>query len=72
MKLENLERNLSHPMNCEFQTGGSGVVSLMVSISGSSYNEVVDLSSEPTDEQVQELEAIKSRYVITNFIYKLS
>ena len=67
MDLSNLERNQSHPITREFDTGGSGVVSFIVSISGSTASEsVADLSSELTEQQSQELEAIKSRYV--NFL----
>lgn len=62
-----MEKEKTHSVNTDFAHGGSGELSLLVTISGTiNVSETIsDLSTTLSPIQTKELEAIKNRYVIS-------
>ena len=66
--LTSVEGERTHSLNCEFQQMGSGYLSLLITISGTTASETIsDLSTHQSDTHSMEVKVIKQRYV--NNIY---
>lgn len=64
LDLAGVEGERTHSLNCEFQQGGSGSLSLLITISGTTASETIsDLSTHQSDTHSKEVEVIKQRYV---------
>lgn len=65
LDLTHLEREQTHSMNCSFAHGGSGELSLLVTISGtiSASETISEISTNISPTQLKELEVVKNRYV---------
>lgn len=64
LDLTNVEGERTHSMTCDFEHGGSGTLSLLVTISGSTASETIsDLSTQITSDQTKEIESTRKRYV---------
>ncbi len=65
LDLASVEGERTHSINCDFKNGGSGTLSLLVTISGTTASETIsDLSTQQQPEtQSKEEELIKKRYV---------
>lgn len=71
LDLAGVEGERTHPLNCQFQQGGTGTLSLLVTISGTTASETIsDLSTHQPVSQSKEELIIKQRYV--NMIPTLS
>ncbi|EFX77264.1 hypothetical protein DAPPUDRAFT_213473 [Daphnia pulex] len=63
LDLAGVEGERTHSLNCEFQQGGSGSLSLLITISGTTASETIsDLSSHQSDTHAKEVEVMKQRY----------
>lgn len=73
LDLNGIEGERTHSLNCEFQHGGSGTLSLLVTISGTTASETIsDLSTQQPVSQSKEELVIKQRYVRKNYFYSLT
>ncbi len=64
LDLAGLEGELTHSLGCNFQDGGIGSVSLLVTKSGTTASETIsDLPTSNLKPSTKELETIQKRYV---------
>jgi hypothetical protein len=64
LDLAGVEGERTHSLNCEFQQGGSGSLSLLITISGTTASETIsDLSTHQSDTHSKEVAVINQRYV---------
>lgn len=62
--LSSMEGEKTHSISCEFEHGGSGILSMLITISGTTACETVtDLTTNQSSNQALEDQAIKKRYV---------
>nr|CAH0111794.1 unnamed protein product [Daphnia galeata] len=63
LDLADVEGERTHSLNCEFQQGGSGSLSLLITISGTTASETIsDLSTHQSDTHSKEVAVINQRY----------
>lgn len=72
LDLTNVEGERTHSMTCDFEHGGSGTLSLLVTISGSTASETIsDLSTQITSDQTKEIESTRKRYGILRTLHNI-
>uniref|UniRef100_A0A0P5T207 Multiple C2 and transmembrane domain-containing protein n=1 Tax=Daphnia magna TaxID=35525 RepID=A0A0P5T207_9CRUS len=72
LDLGSIEGERTHSLNCEFQHGGSGILSLLITISGTTASETIsDLSTHQLAEHSKEAEIIQKRYGLWKTLHNL-
>ncbi|XP_057381263.1 multiple C2 and transmembrane domain-containing protein-like [Daphnia carinata] len=72
LDLGSIEGERTHSLNCEFQHGGSGILSLLITISGTTASETIsDLSTHQLAEHSKEAEIIQKRYSLWKTLHNL-